>query len=751
MAAGSVAGCGNDEQAASDSSENTTSTVVFTDTEAPTATDSATETPTQEVVFSGGTLADFRAALETASDLPEAVLQIDPGRYRFSPLKDVSAGDKWAHARINGIEDVTIEGNGATFVFTEPLRAGLRFQFGGDVTVRNLTLDYDPVPFTQGETVDLSDDRRQITLRLDDGYPSLEHEMFSHADRVWASAHKPNGDFVEGVRKESSFDKFFSEITPVGDRRFELTLRDGISPNGLEVGGRLTVVARNQGTLLAFYKMDRPTVENVTAHASGGAVFSAYVCSDPVFRDTTIVPPPDSDRQIASDADGIAVVNCLSSATIEGCRHEKLLDDSIVVQHTFTSVTEIHDERTISVEDVHPFVIGPEDTLEALSRSGVRKGSLPAIEDFKARYDTPGDRVKPSTITFAEPITDVLSVGDYIGNRATGSQNFTVRDNELRDHRGILVRIVARNGTIADNVLDGASRNPIELECDNDRHFSPKGWVSDVTVENNQIRRAGMVYFAGEHPAAIRLHLLTRREVPDEGRPHRNITIRENDIETTAGVGINIEDGEGVRVVGNRIANVNQLGYSEVGLSLSNTRDVTIENNEVEGTSGHLQFFGQRFESDGVSTSGNQLRIDSESRPPELRRWLPVVFSFDDALRPGGRYLTTRCYAIRLVSGSEIIQSSNIGVDESGIRLVRGYFDPETADSGTWRWFGGESATTKLAFPAEVLEAADRLEMQAMPIEKGIEGTLSVDGTVTDSVSFDSSRLRWYEFDLAVF
>lgn len=749
----SLAGCGanNDSSNTTNQEDPTTSTVVFTDTTTPTTTtDPTTSRADTERVFSGGSLTEFRRALRAASELPDATLQIDPGTYEFDPVNERGPGSNHAHARFTDVEDVTVEGNGATFVFTAPLRAGFRFQGGSDVTIRNLTLDYDPVPFTQGEIVDIGDDRRRLTLALDDSYPSLADGLFEYADRVWASVHQPDGSLVEGYRKEGSFDKFFSAIERVGDREFELVLRDGISPNGLLEGNRLTVVARNQGTVLAFYQMDRPTVENVSVHASGGAVFSASVCSDPVFRGTSIVPPAGSDRQIASDADGIRIVNCRSSVTIEDCHHERLLDDSIVVQHTFTSVTEIRDEHTIAVENVHPFVVDEDDTLEALSQSGVRLGDLPPISEYDRRFSSHGVREKPATITFSESIAETLSVGDYIGNQATGSQNFTVRDNELREHRGILVRVVARNGTIENNVLDGASRNPIELECDNDRHFAPKGYVDDVTVADNTIRRAGMVYFAGEEPAGIRVHLLTRRDVPDEGRPNRNIRLQNNDIETAAGVGIDVENAEGIEVVGNRIADGNRLGYGPYGLSVVDSQGVTLRNNTVEGAGDRLEYFGQRSNSSDISTSENTFQVAGEARTATLQQWLSVALQFDRAVQPepNSRYLTVRCYRLRLQDGDTTIREYDIGVDESGLRLKQGYFSPETADSGTWRWLGGESGVTRFVLPASVIEQADQLAIESMPIERGIEGTLSVDGTDGETVRFDSERLQWYTFDL---
>ncbi|MFB6072548.1 MAG: right-handed parallel beta-helix repeat-containing protein [Halobacterium sp.] len=717
----------------------TTETVTFTDT-------TTTERTPTELVFDGGDLRSFVDALTKASEIPDATLQVEPGTYRFEPIDDVAPGEKDPHARIDGVEDVTIEASDATFVFTDPLRAGLQFFAGSDITIRGLTVDYDPVPFTQGEIVDVSEDGARVTLALDDGYPSLSHDMFDHADRVWASVHEADGSFVTDIRKDGSFDKFFDEITQVGDRRFELHIRN--NPKGVSVGRRLTIVARNQGTVLDFYKIDSPTIEAVSAHASGGAVFGLEVCSDPVVRGTEIVPPADSTRQVASDADGIRVVNCSSSVTIEGCHHEQLLDDSIVVQHTFAEVTDVPDDHTIAVENVHPFVVTEGDVLGVQSVTGERKGTLPPIEDYDPRFTAPGDRLKPATITFEAPIADTVEEGDYVGNEATGSQNFSVRNNELRNHRGILVRVTAGPGEVANNTLTGASRNPIELESHTDSHFSPKGWCNDVTVRENTIRRAGLVYFAGEHPAAIRCHHKTFPGTPTRGQPHRNIEILDNDIRNCAQLGIDVEATQGVRISGNSISGVNQLNYPNggYGIAVANAENVTVDNNTVSGTDERIQAFGRRSDVSGLEATGNELTLGGKTADPQFRRWEPVTFTFDDAVQPDdGRYLTIRCYKIRLKNSGQVLDTYNMGVDEEGLLLESGYFAPETADSGAWRWFGGKDATTTLKLPASVLSAADTLELRAKPITAGLSGTVTIGGQPVEELTFQSDEIGWHE------
>jgi hypothetical protein len=267
---------------------------------------------------------------------------------------------------------------------------------------------------------------------------------------------------------------------------------------------------------------------------------------------------------------------------------------------------------------------------------------------------------------------------------------------------------------------------------------------------DNTIRRSGMVYYAGDEPAGIRVHLLTRRDVPEKGRPNRNIQLRNNDIETTAGVGIDVENAENVEISGNRIAAVNQLDYGPYGLSIADSQAVTLANNTVQGSDDRLQAFGQRTTSTEITERENTFQVDGESRTATLQQWLPVTLSFDRTVQPepNSRHLTVRCYRVWLRDGNTTIREYDIGVDESGLRLRRGYFPPETTDSGTYRWLGGESAVTGLTLPADVIDQADQLVIDSMPIKQGIEATLAVDGTEGETIRFDSERRQWRTFSL---
>lgn len=710
------------------------------------------------VTFDGGSAATFAHAVESAAEADEPLV-VAEGTHRFDPMGPATGGGAHPHVDVVDVEGATIEGEGATIVFTNPTRAGMRFTGGADVTIRDLAFDYDPVPFTQGEIVGLSGDRRTIEVELDDGFPPLDHEMFEVADGFYALLHRPDGEFVRGIRKRGNWDHHLRDVSRVDDGTYRASLTEESSTEGLQEGRRVTVLARNNATALAFHKVDRPTLSGVRIHAANGAAFATTVCSDPVYRDCVIAPPAGSNRQIGADADGIRAINCLGSVTIEGCRHEYLGDDSVVVQHTMTSVTAVRDERTVAVADWHPFVAMAGDVLDAMSPTGVDKGALPPIDHVRDRFPTPGERGKPATITFPEPIDGRLAEGDFLRNRATGSGNFVVRDCEFREHRANLIRIAASRGVVEDNVLEGCSISPVELETDTSGHFSPKGWVRDVTVRNNRISRAGLAYFAGGDPAGVHVHHNPAPDVETEGRPNRRIAIVGNDVSDSAARGIDVEAAESVRIEGNELADLNRMDYDEMsgyGLSVVDSADVAVEGNRVEGSSDALDGFGWARRSESVSTANNELVVDGESREARLVSLVPLTLSFSGTVSwaerdPGNgdeRPLAFYCFELVVVGDDGESRRVDVGGSGAAVVLEGGVFGPPSIDGRTGRWFGGESAETRLYLPSRTVEDATTVRLVGIPMDGGISVSVEVDGR-EGSTTFGTREPGTFEVDLA--
>ena len=74
---------------------------------------------------------------------------------------------------LTDIRDVSIICDGVEMICTETTRA-LSISNCEDLTVRGLSIDYDPLPFTQGRIVALSADKSVHDIELTDGYPTSD-------------------------------------------------------------------------------------------------------------------------------------------------------------------------------------------------------------------------------------------------------------------------------------------------------------------------------------------------------------------------------------------------------------------------------------------------------------------------------------------------------------------------------------------------------------------------------------------------
>ena len=102
------------------------------------------------------------ADLKRAIGRKDARFVVPPGHYRFEAAAR-------PELTISDVSNLEIAAAGATFWFESP--AGLKFNNCRNVTVRGLTLDYDPVPFSQGVIVAMNAPQNYVVLRIIDGFP----------------------------------------------------------------------------------------------------------------------------------------------------------------------------------------------------------------------------------------------------------------------------------------------------------------------------------------------------------------------------------------------------------------------------------------------------------------------------------------------------------------------------------------------------------------------------------------------------
>src|SRR5690606_17311275 len=111
--------------------------------------------------------ADLQTLIDRAIEQGDAELVIPPGEYRLTP-----PAERAPHLTIHGAENLRIVATGVTLVCTK-LNLAVDVEDCRNLTLEGLTIDYDPLPFTQGTIAGVSEDKRVLEIQLDRGYPPL--------------------------------------------------------------------------------------------------------------------------------------------------------------------------------------------------------------------------------------------------------------------------------------------------------------------------------------------------------------------------------------------------------------------------------------------------------------------------------------------------------------------------------------------------------------------------------------------------
>jgi len=88
---------------------------------------------------------------------------VPPGRYRVTPRNGM-------HLRLQNLTDVTVVADGVEMVCTET-RLAVGINHCRNLQLRGLTVDYDPLPMTEGRIVALAPDKSWVEFQIIDGYP----------------------------------------------------------------------------------------------------------------------------------------------------------------------------------------------------------------------------------------------------------------------------------------------------------------------------------------------------------------------------------------------------------------------------------------------------------------------------------------------------------------------------------------------------------------------------------------------------
>ena len=309
----------------------------------------------------------IRRALEAAAAAKSPVRLLFPaGTYRIEPESRWPEHGSWpnrisggvsswnfdtlkkAHLRLLSPEHLTLEGEalegeaGQTrLLFTNPALCGIRILGGYHTTLRNLTLDYETPPFTQGRIVAANVERTRLEVEIDEGFPSpLAPNLLEAPSRRLTPLSPETRTYLPGTFP-------LGKVEPLGGRKFRVelgsfhagTARTSLAPgNPVVITGRYDSRCANAISSI-LSKFDH--FDAITVHSSPSWTWHLLSYA-PILQNCRVEPEPGTARLISTNGDGLmfAAIGKVGPY-LEHCTFSSMEDDGINLAASTVALTAV--------------------------------------------------------------------------------------------------------------------------------------------------------------------------------------------------------------------------------------------------------------------------------------------------------------------------------------------------------------------------------------------------------------------------
>ncbi|MBL4702799.1 MAG: right-handed parallel beta-helix repeat-containing protein, partial [Phycisphaeraceae bacterium] len=479
------------------------------------------------------------------------------------------------HIKIKNASNLKLLGaEGSQIIMKNPELGGFVFVYCTNITVSNLSIDYDPVPFTQGTIVKLNSENNSFEFLKDPGYPDPTDENYTKARKRGSLFNS------DGTRNSDAGVIFIDKITPNGssDGKKQFTLRrskdftrwqDDLLKN-IKVGHKFMLMARYTGShTFLFVNGTNILIEKTTVYSSPSMPFVGISCDGIKIQKCVVKIKPGTSRLISTDAEPVHLAACRNSYNIiEDCNSSQMSDDAINLNGRTLRVFEILDKKTIMVyQKIGGDFIKDSDTFELLDgKQNTIKGTAVLLKHTRVKNKTDAffANKKIWKLEFDRPL-DHIQINDHLADLDACSGNFVIRNNVFSYPMGMGIRLRSINGLVENNKIQYSNGAGIYIGAHLDPSEAPNG--KNIIIKNNHIFHCGFGVFHSSivNQGSIHLTSLNHKYNTVKGAyRNQNIKISNNTIEESARAGIYINDAIDVSVIGNKIINPNYLNNHRV-------------------------------------------------------------------------------------------------------------------------------------------------------------------------------------------
>lgn len=377
---------------------------------------------------------------------------------------------------IEDANNLVIDGNGAEIIIQDPLMGFMSILKSNNVIVKNLIIDYDPLPFTQGKVVAVHLDSNSFDLKIDEGFPQLDHYMFQKANRVWGMLMDPE---IPGKLKDGAPNLFGSkDFTEVEPNVFRIKFQGPRLLKFIEVGDPYVHIARTNGrTTFKTGNSKNITYLNNTSYTSPAGSYAAFGMEEWNVIGCEVKLKPG--RLHSANADCFHVNGGKFGPWVENSLFEGYSDDAFNLKHARAFIVSQNSPTVLLVKPA----VKKGDVIKVFNpREGVLIGTYTVLEN-KFLKDV------GMQITIDKPIKQKLDVGEtktndliYIDSKS--NESFVIRNNTFRNARRYGILVQNSYGIIERNMFENLSQSGITLKNGVDWG---EGFVANNIVINQNI------------------------------------------------------------------------------------------------------------------------------------------------------------------------------------------------------------------------------------------------------------------------
>jgi hypothetical protein len=444
-------------------------------------------------------------------------------------------------------------GKATKIVITDPAAGGFLFGLCRQVSVRDLTVDYDPLPFCQGTIRAMDAKAGSFDLEVETGYPTPDAENFVKAMEPYGKW----GMIIDPTTRRIRAGTPDHYMTPRWERREGRTWRFfttqehyRLGLRHMRVGDSYVHLARGYGSAVLAQGCEGIEIRNVVIRASPGlAVGLVGNRGEIAVRGLEVRFAPNNTRLLTTNADGVHCQQNRAGPIIERCYFEGMADDAINIYAPPNVLLEVRgpNEWLVSPQ----CLVLPGDRLQVFDpKTGSIRGEAKA-----AKVAVEGRRL---LLTLDSPLEGAVAGSDHrdadtLYNLDACGAGFRIRHNHMNGNRryGCLLR--AGGGVVEDNVFEDTTGAGVVLTNEPDWPEGPVPW--GITIRGNRFLRGGTCqgYADSPHGAALAVRAARLGFGLAEGNGIRDVVIEKNEFVDRAGAAIYVGGAGHVTVRDNRL------------------------------------------------------------------------------------------------------------------------------------------------------------------------------------------------------